>query len=54
MKRPRCAVVFELARVPATLANSVSSLPRPTLRPGWNRRPRWRTRIEPPVTMLPS
>ena len=35
---------------PATFANSVSSLPRPTLAPGKNFVPRCRTRIEPPET----
>src|SRR5262245_34216439 len=39
---------------PAILAKIVSSLPRPALRPGRKRRPRWRTMIVPPVTRLPS
>src|SRR5687767_9504933 len=39
--------------MPSTLANSVSSLPRPTLAPGLKRVPRWRTRMEPPVTNCP-
>src|SRR6478735_1434288 len=39
---------------PVTFAKSVSSLPRPTFRPGRNRRPRWRTMIDPPGTRLPS
>src|ERR1700686_277312 len=39
--------------MPETLANSVSSLPRPTFSPGLNGVPRWRTRIEPPVTNSP-
>src|SRR5688572_28647758 len=39
--------------MPSTLANSVSSEPRPTLRPGLKRVPRWRTRMEPPVTHCP-
>src|SRR5581483_5406458 len=38
---------------PSTLANSVSSLPRPTFLPGFRRVPRWRTMIEPPVTSCP-
>src|SRR5688572_33049434 len=40
--------------MPSTLANSVSSLPRPTLAPGLKRVPRWRTRMEPPVTNWPA
>src|SRR6202795_2841459 len=39
--------------MPGTFANSVSSLPRPTLSPGKNFVPRWRTRMEPPVTSSP-
>src|ERR1017187_2082060 len=39
--------------VPVTLANSVSSLPQPTLRPGFNLVPRWRTMMEPPGTNWP-
>src|ERR1700693_2835884 len=39
--------------MPGTFANSVSSLPRPTLSPGKNFVPRWRTRREPPVTSWP-
>src|SRR3984893_2890940 len=39
--------------MPAILAKSVSSLPRPTFSPGKNRVPRWRTRIEPPLTSCP-
>ena len=39
--------------MPSILANSVSSLPRPTFLPGWIGVPRWRTRIEPPVTSWP-
>src|SRR5262245_38480541 len=38
---------------PAARANSVSSLPRPTLTPGWNLVPRWRTRISPALTCWP-
>src|SRR4029453_9309985 len=39
--------------VPSTLANRVSSPPRPTPSPGWMRVPRWRTRIVPAVTSWP-
>src|SRR5689334_1827523 len=39
--------------MPGTLAKSVSSLPRPTFSPGLKQVPRWRTRIEPPVTTWP-
>src|SRR5271165_4116263 len=39
--------------VPVTLANSVSSLPQPTLSPGFSLVPRWRTMIEPPGTNWP-
>src|SRR5206468_10485611 len=35
---------------PATRANSVSSDPRPTLKPACTRVPRWRTMIDPAVT----
>src|SRR3954469_19329035 len=38
---------------PAARANSVSSLPRPTLTPGWNLVPRWRIRISPAFTSWP-
>src|ERR1700722_16983108 len=38
---------------PVILANSVSSLPRPTFRPGFTRVPRWRTIIVPPGTSCP-
>src|SRR6266571_8483364 len=38
---------------PAASANSVSSLPRPTLTPGWNLVPRWRIRISPAFTTWP-
>src|SRR4051794_3370022 len=38
---------------PASRANSVSSLPRPTPAPGWNLVPRWRTRISPALTTWP-
>ena len=34
---------------PGAVANSVSSPPRPTFSPGWNRVPRWRTMIDPAV-----
>jgi hypothetical protein len=47
------AVILE-PHFAGTFAKSVSSLPRPTFRPGSKRRPRCRTRIEPPVTTLPS
>src|SRR6187549_1334660 len=53
MKRP-CAPWSSNFTVPVTLANRVSSLPRPTFWPAANLRPRCRTRIEPPVTRLPS
>src|SRR4030095_15365596 len=39
--------------VPSTLANRVSSPPRPTPSPGWMRVPRWRTRIVPAATSGP-
>jgi len=35
---------------PGSSANSVSSLPRPTPRPGWKWVPRWRTMISPALT----
>src|SRR5580658_11170161 len=38
---------------PVTLANSVSSLPQPTLSPGLILVPRWRTMIDPPGTNCP-
>src|SRR6516165_12196389 len=38
---------------PVILAKSVSSLPRPTLRPGFTRVPRWRTMMVPPGTTCP-
>src|SRR5439155_8258523 len=37
----------------AASANRVSSPPRPTLVPGWNLVPRWRTRISPALTTWP-
>src|SRR5512146_2386226 len=39
--------------LPATSANSVSSSPRPTPRPGWKWVPRWRTMISPAFTRWP-
>ena len=39
--------------LPAAVANRVSSLPRPTLRPGWKWVPRWRTMISPALTNWP-
>src|SRR5579862_3373351 len=39
--------------IPDTFANSVSSLPSPTLSPGLKHVPRCRTRIDPPVTSSP-
>src|SRR6185369_8111966 len=38
---------------PLILAKSVSSLPRPTYRPGLTRVPRWRTMMVPPGTTCP-
>src|ERR1700749_3344400 len=38
---------------PAIRANSVSSSPRPTPRPGWKWVPRWRTMISPALTFWP-
>src|SRR5699024_9777565 len=38
---------------PAVRAKRVSSPPRPTLAPGWNLVPRWRTRISPALTDWP-
>src|SRR5436190_7241880 len=38
---------------PGTLANSVSSLPLPTPRPGWILVPRWRTMMVPAGTVCP-
>src|SRR5579862_9800421 len=38
---------------PVILANSVSSLPMPTLTPGLMRVPRWRTMMDPPGTNCP-
>src|SRR5690606_16303284 len=40
--------------LPSVIANRVSSPPRPTFSPGWNLVPRWRTRIVPAVTAVPS
>lgn len=48
--RPR----FWNLTVPWVVAKSVSSLPRPTLRPALIGVPRWRTKIEPLVTNWPS
>src|SRR5579875_3103982 len=45
-ERPNCTA-------PASSANSVSSLPRPTPAPGWNFVPRCRTRISPGLTSWP-
>src|SRR4051794_25229169 len=39
--------------LPAESANRVSSLPRPTLLPGWKWVPRWRTMISPALTTWP-
>src|SRR5580704_17537504 len=39
--------------MPLTLANRVSSLPRPTFSPGFKGVPRCRTMIEPPGTICP-
>src|SRR6266567_4559969 len=39
--------------MPSTVANRVSSPPRRTLSPGWNRVPRWRTMIVPARTFVP-
>src|SRR5208282_2175592 len=52
MKRPMRPLSSNLTK-PATLANRVSSLPRPTLTPGLYLVPRWRTRMEPPLTNWP-
>src|SRR5688572_4434019 len=38
---------------PSTSANRVWSLPRPTLVPGWNLVPRWRTMMEPALISSP-
>src|SRR5919202_1746549 len=38
---------------PGARAKSVSSLPRPTPRPGWKWVPRWRTMISPALTTWP-
>src|SRR3712207_5308925 len=38
---------------PGARAKSVSSLPRPTPRPGWKWVPRWRTMISPALTIWP-
>src|SRR5690349_8848602 len=38
---------------PSTRANKVWSLPTPTLVPGWNLVPRWRTMIEPALMSSP-
>jgi hypothetical protein len=40
--------------MPETLAKRVSSFPMPTLSPGFNGVPRWRTSIDPPETNWPS
>src|SRR5437667_1655280 len=40
--------------LPFSSANTVSSPPRPTLSPGWNLVPRWRTMMAPAVTIVPS
>src|SRR4030042_5478379 len=47
---PRCSP----RTTPATLANKVSSPPRPTFFPGLKRVPRCRTRMLPPVTVWPE
>src|SRR5512143_3871434 len=47
---PRCSTLT----TPATLANRLSSPPRPTFLPGLKRVPRWRTRMLPPVTAWPG
>src|SRR5512136_144924 len=47
---PRCST----RTTPATLANRVSSPPRPTFLPGLKRVPRCRTRMLPPVTAWPE
>src|SRR5215207_10230242 len=54
----RTETVFRPRRVPkvtapGSSANSVSSLPRPTPRPGWKWVPRWRTMISPALTTWP-
>ena len=59
--RPRPAVMETVLRPrrvpkvtePGASANSVSSLPRPTPRPGWKWVPRWRTMISPALTTWP-
>src|SRR3990172_4693766 len=52
MKRPLWPRFWNKT-TPDTLAKRVSSLPRPTFLPGRNLVPRWRTRIEPPLTVSP-
>src|SRR5262245_9065963 len=51
--RPRAPWSSNLT-FPSIFANSVSSFPSPTFNPGRKRRPRCRTRIDPPLTILPS
>src|SRR6185369_10314762 len=46
----RPPVVCLKETVPSALANKVWSLPMPTLTPGWNLVPRWRTRMLPAST----
>ena len=49
-RRPRRLPNFTM---PSAVAKSVSSPPRPTLKPGWNFVPRWRMMIVPAVTVSP-
>jgi len=44
---------FGKTTIPSRRAKRVSSPPRPTLRPGLTRVPRWRIRMEPAVTICP-
>src|SRR5262249_44166627 len=52
-KRPLLPLSWNLI-LPVILAKSVSSLPRPTFRPGLMRVPRWRTMMDPPGTTSPA
>ena len=48
-----CCPPCSVAPTPETLANSVSSLPRPTFAPAFSGVPRWRTMIPPPRIACP-
>src|SRR3954452_14318858 len=53
IENPRRARRNPKVTAPGRRANRVSSLPRPTPRPGWKWVPRWRTMISPALTTWP-